>query len=109
MGPKFKKMLSILAIASTLSVGCKLFLIEIRFRDDPSIGLAIKSSPSLSSYLYIGEADEVMSIVLLDETTYAGEEFYAFMAGGGWLIFPVLFLFVCFVLFWSCLVTSIRR
>jgi hypothetical protein len=109
MGPRFTGLLLLVAVISILSVVCRLYLIEVRYREDPSIGLAIKDSPSLVSYQYDDEQVKVVEILLLDEHAYLGEDAYAFLVKGGWLIFPSLFLLLSLVWLWHRRGTSIRR
>jgi hypothetical protein len=67
-----------------ISIAIKLFLVEVRYPDDPTIGLAVRAAPSLHSYSRNPDAP-VVGYLWIDESDYPGSALFRWMAGADWL------------------------
>ena len=75
-------------------------MVEVRYPDDPTIGVAIRIRPSFLSYSNNPDVP-VLLFLWLDELSYPGAALFRSMANGGWLVAPVMVL--------AFAVESIRR
>lgn len=66
----------------------KLFTAEVRYVDDPTVSLVVRSIPSLSNYLIVKETNETegMYFLLSDEGDYIGSDLYAVLISMDWLV-----------------------
>ncbi|MCF6336327.1 MAG: hypothetical protein L3J84_00035 [Gammaproteobacteria bacterium] len=93
--PKLKYIFSVAAI---LFVMTKLFTAVIILKDDPSVFLVLKLSPSLDSQLSLSLVDEKKYITLFsDENGFIGESLYYLVAFYLWWLMPVFMVFFIFV------------
>jgi hypothetical protein len=92
---KIKRMKKIVMIllggVALLSVFMKLFTYEFFFKDDPTGGLAVRSTPSLINHQIVTETSSDW-ILLMDENGFLGEEIYHAIVHWGWIVFTVIWL-----------------
>jgi cbb3-type cytochrome oxidase subunit 3 len=80
-----------LALASGLSIALKLFTYEFHLADDPTTGVALRATPSLSSSGLLGRSASFGPdrVLLSDENGFLGEGLYRFFVQVGWMAFPL--------------------
>ncbi len=85
--PKIKYIFSVVAIIFVIT---KLFTAVITLKDDPSIFLVLKLSPSLDSQLSLSSVDEKKYMTLFsDENSFIGEKLYYLVVFYLWWLMPV--------------------
>ncbi len=85
----------VFAVVAIFFVMTKLFTAVITLKDDPSVFLVLKLSPSLDSQLFLSSVDEKIYMTLVsDENGFIGEKLYDLIVFYLWWLMPV-----CIVLF----------
>ena len=71
-----------------LLLAVKLFTTEVKLRDEPTIGLALRSQPHLDNSIQVQQLEHASGLYLLviDENDYIGGPIYRFLVGPGWLM-----------------------
>ncbi len=78
-------------LAVIVAMLLKLFTYEFYLADDPTCGVAIRSSASLVSKQLLQQSGVERDYILLqDENGFLGEGLYRSIVGWGWIAFPVV-------------------
>lgn len=72
----------LLAGGLALALGLRVFSHKFHLADDPTCGIALRSSPSMARAQVLAPGDRVL---LSDENSFPGEGLYRALAGWGWL------------------------
>jgi hypothetical protein len=96
---RLRSLVVFLGAASILCLALKLFTTEIRHSDDPSIALAIRSTPALTNRMVLPEGARFSdyTVLLADENAYLGMSLYALTTAWLWWLLPALALVVVVV------------
>ncbi len=82
-------------VGIVLAVGLKLFSAELHLSDDPTVGVVLRSTPSLVSRVVDkgpGIAPPHTFLMGPDENSYFGQEFYRPVVRWGWIAAPLVWL-----------------
>ena len=75
----------VLAVLLTL---IKFFTVEMRYKDDPTVQLVARLTPSTNNKITVVDEKEfgIAFRILADENSWIGSGLYAFICAGGWML-----------------------
>jgi hypothetical protein len=81
-----------LLVASLLALAIKLFTFEAHLRDDPTVSLVLRMSPSLENRRFLDDSSQLDAVVVLaeDENSLWAEGLYSALVSVGWWLLPLL-------------------
>lgn len=84
----------LLLIIVFILIFVKFFTAEISFQDDPTTGIILKCIPSWNNYVLITEYPIKYYFLIGPDESYVGEEIYSFIVSIGWLVIPILWIYI---------------
>lgn len=81
-----------LLVVSLLGVATKLFTFEASLRDDPTVSLVLRTTPSLKNQQLLDDSSQLAGALVLaeDENAFWGSRFYFWLVSVGWWLLPLL-------------------
>lgn len=85
------KIIAVLLFASVLLVLVKLFTVELRYQDDPSVALAVRGTPDNSNTVTLSSGQQFSDymVLLVDENGYPGMGAYKIITAWLWWLVPL--------------------
>jgi hypothetical protein len=77
-------------LIAVLAVLLKLFTYEFALRDDATVGVALRSVPSLASRLVVEHAPNPHLILVQSENDFMGSGLYESLAHWGWIVLVIV-------------------
>jgi hypothetical protein len=78
------------AVIAVLALLLKLFTYEFLLRDDATVGLALRSVPSLISRLVVEHSPSPHLILVQSENDFMGSGLYESLAHWGWIVLVIV-------------------
>lgn len=81
-----------LLVVSLLGVATKLFTFEASLRDDPTVSLVLRPTPSLENQQLLDDSSQLAGVLVLaeDENAFWGSGLYFWIVSVGWWLLPLL-------------------
>jgi hypothetical protein len=84
---------------SLLAAGIKLFTFEAILKDDPTVSLVLRPTPSFENRHFLDDSSQLAGALVLaeDENSFLGSGLYDWLVSVGWWLFPLLLVAVWLV------------
>ncbi|MFY0523104.1 hypothetical protein ACN28I_07905 [Archangium gephyra] len=81
-----------LLVVSQLALATKLFTFEASLRDDPTVSLVLRPTPSLENQKLLDDSSQLAGALVLseDENAFWASGLYSWIVSAGWWLLPLL-------------------